>query len=190
MSNNFWTNTTLEPKRNYKFLLSIPGTSAGVRIPDYLVKSVAKPSFDIGTTTHDFLNHKFYYPGKTTWNPITMVIVDTTDPEMNATQSIMKLLELSGYELPTNPNTTASRQTVSKNKAVNQALGTVSILTLNSDGAEVERWVLKNAFITKAEFGNLDYTSEDLVNVSLTIQYDNAYIKIGNTATPNTPGAN
>ena len=188
----FWTDATLEPKRNYKFLLSIPGVNAGVGIPDYLVKNVSKPSFDIGTTQHDFLNHKFYYPGKTTWNPITMVIVDTTDPSLNATQSIMKLLESSGYQLPTNPISNTARQTVSKNKAVNQALGEVRIKTLNSDGQVIEEWVLKNAFVTKAEFGNLDYTSEDLVNVSLTIQYDNAFINVinGDGPIPNTPGAN
>jgi hypothetical protein len=104
----------------------------------------------------------------------------------------MKLLESSGYELPTNPISNASRQTVSKNKAVNQALGEVRIKTLNSDGQVIEEWVLKNAFVTKAEFGNLDYTSEDLVNVSLTIQYDNAFINVinGDGPIPNTPGAN
>ena len=176
----FWTDPTLEPKRNYKFILSMPGGSSTTGIQEFLVKSVRKPSFDIRTATHDFLNHKFYYPGKTVWNPIQATIVDTVDPSLNATQAIMKVLEESGYDLPTTPTVTTGFGTVSKDKAVNAALGQVKIKTLDSSGNTVEEWTLNNAFLVKAEFGSLDYTSEDLVNVNLTIQYDNAYINVIN----------
>ena len=158
----------------------MPGGSSTTGIQEFLVKSVGKPSFDIGTATHDFLNHKFYYPGKTTWNPIQATIVDTVDPSLNATQAIMKVLEESGYDLPTTPTVTTGFGTVSKDKAVNAALGQVKIKTLDSSGNTIEEWTLNNAFLVKAEFGNLDYTSEDLVNVNLTIQYDNAYINVIN----------
>jgi len=176
----FWTDPTLEPKRNYKFILSMPGGSATNGIQEFLVKTVGKPSFDIGATPHDFLNHKFYYPGKTTWNPIQAVIVDTTDPSLNATQAIMKVLEESGYDLPTTPTVVTGFGTVSKDKAVNAALGQVRIKTLDGSGDIVEEWVLNNAFLTKAEFGTLDYSNEDLVNVSITLQYDNAYVNVIN----------
>ena len=42
----------------------------------------------------------------------------------------------------------------------------------------VETWSLKNAFIQRAEFGNLDYASEEITNVTLTIQYDYAFIDV------------
>ena len=176
----FWTDPTLEPKRDYKFILSMPGGSATTGIQEFLVKSVGKPTFDIGVANHDFLNHRFYYPGKTIWNPINATIVDTVDPSLNATQAIMKVLEESGYDLPTTPTVTTGFGTVSKDKAVNAALGQVKIKTLDSSGNTVEEWTLNNAFLVKAEFGSLDYTSEDLVNVNLTIQYDNAYINVIN----------
>ena len=39
----------------------------------------------------------------------------------------------------------------------------------------VEEWVLKNAFLTKVAFGDtLDYSSEELINVSVTVTYDYA----------------
>lgn len=178
----FWTDPRLEPKRGYKFVLSMPGGSATNGIREFLVKSVGKPQFEIGSVPHAFLNHTFYYPGKTTWQPITAVIVDTIDPTANATQEIMKVLEESGYDLPTTPTVTAGFGTVSKDKAVNAALGQVKIATLDSDGNRIEEWVLNNAFITRAEFGELSYETEDLLNVSITIQYDNAYVNVINGA--------
>jgi hypothetical protein len=174
----FWTDPTLEPKRGYKFILSMPGGSATSGLREFLVKSVGKPQFEIGATPHAYLNHTFYYPGKTTWQPITAVVVDTVDPTANATQEIMRMLEESGYSLPTNPS--RGLGTVSKNKAVNAALGKVKIKTLDSDGTIIEEWVLNNAFLQRAEFGELSYDNEELLNVSLTIQYDNAYIDVKN----------
>ena len=40
----FWTDPTLEPKRNYKFILSMPGGSSTTDIQEFLVKSVGKPT--------------------------------------------------------------------------------------------------------------------------------------------------
>lgn len=178
----FWTDPTLEPKRGYKFILSMPGGSATSGLREFLVKSVGKPQFEVGSVTHDYLNHQFYYPGKTIWQPITAVVVDTIDPTANATQEIMKMLEESGYSLPTDPS--RGLGTVSKNKAVNAALGKVKIATLDSDGTRIEEWTLNNAFITRAEFGELSYDNEELLNVTLTIQYDNAFINVLNGAGP------
>jgi hypothetical protein len=193
MSNNFWTNSAIEPKRAYKFLLSIPGTGGGTGVQEFLVKNVGKPSFTIGSTPHAFLNHEFYYPGKTKWDPITVTVMDAVNGGMNTSQAVMRMLEESGYELPTNPNTAEGRQVISKNKAVNVGLGQVKIKTLNSDGEIIEEWVLRNAFITKAEFGTYDYANEDLQQVTISLQYDNAYLNVkrGDSVgpIPNTPGA-
>jgi hypothetical protein len=172
----FWSDSRLEPKRGYKFILSMPGGSATSGLREFLVKSVGKPQFEIGATPHAYLNHTFYYPGKTTWQPITAVVVDTVDPETNATQQIMKMLEESGYSIPSSRN--SGKGTVSKEKAVNAALGQVKIKTLDSDGTIIEEWVLNNAFLQRAEFGELSYDNEELLNVTLTIQYDNAYIDV------------
>ena len=37
-----------------------------------------------------------------------------------------------------------------------------------------EEWVLKNAFLKSVKFGDLDYTSEELVNIDIGIVYDYA----------------
>ena len=55
-STSFWSDQSIEPKRKSRFILSLGG------IEHWIVKSGAKPSFDINVTEHTYLNHKFYYP--------------------------------------------------------------------------------------------------------------------------------
>ena len=186
----FWQDPNLEPKRNYKFILSIPGGNSTQGLQEFLVKKVSKPGWTVTETPHKFLNHTFYYPGRTEWETITATVVDTVDPTANATQEIMHMLEASGYELPTTPKITSGWGTVSKSKAVRNALGTVQIKTINSNGETVEKWVLNNAWITKATFGEVAYDNEELVEVSLDLRYDNAYVDIvnGDGKIPSTSG--
>jgi hypothetical protein len=174
----FWQDSSLEPKRTYKFILSIGGGRQTDGLKEFLVKKVKKPEWEIGSIEHKFLNHSFWYPGKTKWTAIDVTVVDTIDPNANATQEIMRMLEASGYRLPENPTTPAGWGTVSKNKAVKDALGTVRIKTIDSDGQVVETWTLKNAWIQKVALGELTYDDEALVETTMTIQYDNAYVDI------------
>ena len=94
----FWQDPRLEPKRGYRFLMSIVGAEDDIK--QFLIKSATKPSFTVGETPHQFLNHTFYYPGKVEWEPISVTIVDTVDSTANSTQSIMKMLEGAGYKIP------------------------------------------------------------------------------------------
>ena len=177
---NFWQNPNLEPKRSYRFILSIPGGAGGTGrgIREFLVKKVTKPNFSITTQQHKFLNHQFNYPGRVEWQTIDATIVDTVSTDANATQEIMSMLEQSGYEIPSNPAAGGGLGTVSKNKAVTNGLGQVTIRTIDSDGETVEEWKLNNAFISKATFGDLDYDAETMLETTITLTYDNAYVDI------------
>jgi len=168
----FWQEAQMEPKRSYRFLLTVAGMENV--IPTFLISKVNKPSFAIGESTHTYLNHTFKYPGKVTWNDISFTIVDVIDSVSNGAQAVMQMLQTSGYEIPVNDGVT---QTVSKAKSVG-ALGTITIHQLDSDGTVVEDWVLNNAWIKDAKFGDLDYSSEDMQNVDITVAYDNAYINV------------
>ena len=90
------------------------------------------------------------------------------------------MLEESGYELPTTPQTTVGWGTTSKAKAVRNALGQVKIKTINAEGQVVEEWVLNNAWIQKATFGDVTYDNEDMIEVALTMRFDNAFINVIN----------
>jgi hypothetical protein len=184
---NFWQNVNLEPKRGFRFLLSVEG-GANFGISQFLIKSVKKPSVGVGESSHNFLNHTFFYPGRFTWQEVNFVVVDTVDPSANASKQVMQLLEASGYELPTTPSAASDRKSMSKKASVT-GLGTVKIKTLNAEGVVIEEWVLNNAWVKTADFGALDYGTEDLLNVSIGLRYDNAYLNVkGKGNFPTTPG--
>jgi hypothetical protein len=168
----FWQNPELEPKRSYRFLLTVAGQDNV--IPTFLISKVNKPSFSITESEHKYLNHTFYYPGRVQWNEVSFTVVDVISATANGAQAVMKMLQASGYEMPVNDGVLA---TVSKAKSVN-ALGTITIHQLNSDGTVVEDWVLNNAWIKDVKFGDLDYGSEEMQNVDITVKYDNAYINV------------
>jgi len=175
----FWNQAALEPKRQYKFLLSFP--SSANRIESYLVKRVDKPKFTVNAVQHDFLNHRFFYPGKLVWDPITITVVDIAQQNSagNMSLRIMDAIKATGYEKPDSPSNPKGRQTLSKRNSVNLGLGQAKIQTLNADGDTVDNWVLHNAFITSLEFGSLDYTVEELVEITMTFQYDYAVLSAG-----------
>jgi hypothetical protein len=183
----FWRDSKLQPKRAYKFLLSVAGANNVIR--EFLIERVKKPSWTISKSEHQFLNHTFHYPGKTTWTPVDFTIVDVVDPNANGSQAVMKLLEESGYKTPQDENTL---ETVSKQKSVG-ALGTVTIHTLDSDENIIEDWVLVNAWIENVDFGEFDYKSEEMMKVTVTLAYDFAYLNVFNGAgklPSNATGAN
>ena len=55
----------------------------------------------------------------------------------------------------------------------------INIEILNAAGAPMETWTLNQPFIKAAKFGDLDYSSEDLRTVDLTIRYDWATCEFG-----------
>jgi len=177
----FWASPTTEPKRKYRWILNFGGTIGAVE--QYLIKNVTKPSFEISETEHKYINHTFWYPGRVTWNEVELTLVDPVSPDASA--QMLKALKHSGYEYPLNPNTT---QTISKANAT-EAISRFTISQLGANQGEViEEWVLKNAWISKVNFGELDYESDDLVEISITVRYDFAVQQTTPQAPPAAPG--
>ena len=174
-STNFGEDTTLkDPKRQFRFYVEFQGISApqgGATL--WYAKTAAKPSFTVENVQHNYLNHVFKYPGKVTWQDISITLVDPVDPDMAATLS--DILVQSGYSPPTDA-TTDSMGTISKAKAAG-ALGTVIITQIDSNGNELEKWTLWNSFITEVKYGDLAYGTDDLTEMSVGIAYDWARIQ-------------
>jgi len=172
----FWADPSLEPKRAYRWLVSIRGESDP--IPDYIVKSITKPSFSISETSHRFLNHTFYYPGRLEWQTVDMTIVDIVNPD--SAEILMKIIRDAGYYAPANQETAGV--SMAKSNAIRQ-LGTVRIKQLLADNTPTavpgtaEEWVLNNAWIKDVRFGELSYDSEEMSQISLTLRYDYAILE-------------
>ena len=53
----------------------------------------------------------------------------------------------------------------------------ITFNVLSPNGERVEQWVLKGAFIQTANFNTLDYASNEVVDINLTLQYDYAILE-------------
>ena len=179
-----------EPKRKFRFLVEFGSFSGGTSI---MATKCGKPGYELSAVTeHRVLNHIFKFPGVVKWNDIDVSFIDSMQPNM-ATK-FWNSLQNSGFS----PPKTASDLVHGITKVGSHfALGSVVIMQLNGGGATPgsamgvgdqlpvtpdptsisERWTLKNAFIKSVKFGDLDYSSDDLVNIDIGIAYDYAILE-------------
>ena len=170
----FWSQASLEPKRQFRFELKLGP------FEKYAITKVNRPSFEIGESEHNYLNHKFYYPGRVTWQDISFSIIDPVKPDH--TGLLMKMLMASGYRFPNDADTT---RTISKAEAVN-AIGTCMIQVLGAaksaqskEGEVLETWSFKNPWIKSVTMGDLDYSADDILSMDVTMKYDWATLDLG-----------
>ena len=168
----FWSNPTVEPKRAFRYFFSFLGNDEGNKIESYAIKAVKKPSFTVSEVPHQYVAHTFYYPGRVTWNTIDVTFVDPVIPDQSA--AITNMFVGGGYKVP--KEETTSRTSFSKQKYVG-SVGTPRISQIDADGNIIERWTLHNTFITSLDYGQLDYSVEDLVVLSVTLRYDFATLE-------------
>jgi len=173
----FWRSNTVEPKRSFRFLLELTPQTGG-KIATYFIKTVKKPQFQMdGQAEVKYIQHTFKYPGRITWQPIDVTLLDPADPD--SASVMMNILRNSGYHKPdTELN---SQESISKLKA-NTGMGAVIIRQIDAEGAKVSEWKLVNPFLTNVDFGSLGYDSDDIVEYTLTIDYDFATMWSKSTA--------
>ena len=165
MPNNFWANPNLEPKRQNRWVIYMEDP-----FYSWIAKSVNRPNYQMTPVTHQWLNHQFKFPGRITWQPVTVTVIDpgSDNGEIGSTLALYQMLLNAGYVYPENEDQTSS---ISKAGAIN-ALGQVRIQELDVAGKPIEEFTLFNSFVSTANLGELTYESENIVTLSLTIEYD------------------
>jgi hypothetical protein len=173
----FWANPGTEPKRIYRWVMRFNINNKN-NIDEWLVKSVSRPTWNLSETPHSFINHTFYYPGRIEYDEISVQLVDAITP--NAAVNMQNLLALSGYVTPDNVQLGQpdGYQTISKAGwgAEGAGLGAVEIVQMDPEGASIETWKLYNTWIKSCNLNELNYESDDLLNIDLTLRYD--YFKV------------
>jgi hypothetical protein len=152
----FNTAYSWEPKKAHQFIMYIDD------IPAYLIKASAKPSLTNGEIALDHINVKRYVKGKTQWNTISVTLYDAIVP--SGAQSVMEWVRLH-HESATGRDGYSSFY--KKLIRINQ---------LSPLGEVIEEWILNGAFITESNFGSLDWGSEEVVNIEMTLRYDWAFL--------------
>jgi hypothetical protein len=146
-----------EPKRKFRWFLAIEGIDA------FLLKTAARPQFTFEETTIDWINTKRYLAGKHSFGTMGLSLYDPIAPA--ASQQVMEWIRLS-YESVSGRGGYADFYKRDIQLKMLDAIGTV-----------VELWDVKGAFITDANYGDLDYASSDAQDIALTLRYDNAVLQ-------------
>jgi hypothetical protein len=163
---SFWTENSLDPKRAYRFRVANEnGLGIGSEPKAWWnVKRVDKPSYTVNTNQYQIINHKVNIPGIVTWNPITIEIADVG----RSIQELLKDLQTFGY----------SPEDLSKDKGLSKGsqytLKSFVIEQFDGNGKFLERWFLDGAFISDFKLSQLDYSSDEIITITLTITYDYA----------------
>ena len=191
---SFWNNPEIEIKTKSRFLVSI---ADGFFLPN--VKSVTKPSADIGSKTYKLINHEFNYPGTVKWNPISIIFVDMNGAG-NAFDTggfLAQMLNNTGYDYPdsgghqiaTKGGAFRKISSPEKSSTIANAFGrgiqskadvsganyyeqNVVIYQLTPEGDINEVWTLVNPLVKSIKYGELSYDSDEAVEYTLEVAYD------------------
>lgn len=170
----FWTDRNSEPKRNHRFRVSFEGLKDALGVDDvnWMAEKVDRPKPTTAYNELQYYQHTFKYPGRTTWNDVTMTFRDPALPDVM--QGIYDVFRAAGYEVPDSP---ALLATISKRKMV-AAVGDITCSVIDSDGREIEKWILRNAQIGDITPSGLSHTDTEFAKVDLTIKYDFAELNV------------
>jgi hypothetical protein len=151
----FYTN--FEPKMKNRYVMEID------TIPSYLVKAMNRPTIQFETIALDHINVKRKLQGKGDWQDITITLYDPIVP--SAAQKVMDWIRL-GHE-----SITGRRGYADFYKK------DITFYLLGPVGDKIEQWTLKGAFIQQANFGELDFSSNEVATIELTLSYDYAILE-------------
>ena len=146
-----------EPKLGNRFIMEING------IESYIIKTANRPTVTSEVVELDHINVKRKIKGKTTWDDVTITLYDPIVP--SGAQQVMEWVR-SSHESVTGRDGYAAFY---KKDITFYLLGPV--------GDKIEQWTLKGAWINSANFGELDWASNDPVSIELTLSYDYAILE-------------
>jgi hypothetical protein len=159
---------TLFPKLKYRFRVTFLGF--GVTAPSTeLTKQVVdctRPNVSFESQTIDIYNSKIHYAGKPSWEAINITLRD------EVTNNVSRLV---GEQLQKQFDFAEQASAAS---GIDYKFQTIIEILDGGNGADtvnvLETWELYGCFVTTANYGDLNYGTNDPVTIQLTIQYDNA----------------
>lgn len=169
---SFWTENTTEPKRNFRWRVTMSNLTTNYGVDSAAVwwaKTVDTPSYNVTDVVHSFFDNEYKFPGRVQWQDVNMTLVDPITP--NAVQITNQIILDAGYSLKGSQEFAGNPTSITKAGA-NAALGSVVIDIFSGAGDVVESWTMFNPFITSVKFSTLDYTNDDMRTIDLTWKYD------------------
>ena len=151
----FYTN--FEPKMKNRFIMEIDG------IPSYLIKTANRPSIQFEVVTLDHINVKRKLKGKGEWQDVEITLYDPIVP--SGAQSVMEWVRTSHESL------------TGRDGYADFYKKDINFYMLGPVGDKIDQLTLKGAFINNAVFNDVDWSSNDPAEISLTLSYDYAILE-------------
>ena len=149
--------TAYEPKLKNRFIMEIDG------IPAFTIKTAQRPQITFDEVVLEHMNITKYVKGKGRWQTLQITMYDPIVP--SAAASVIEWIRLH-HESSTGRD---GYQDMYKKNVVFNVLGPV--------GDKIEQWTLFGTMIQDAAFGDLDFSSSDPVEITLTLRYDYAELE-------------
>ena len=146
-----------EPKLGNRFIMEVNG------IESYIIKTANRPQIQFEVVTLDHINVKRKIKGKGEWQDLTITLYDPIVP--SGAQQVMEWVR-------------QSHESITGRDGYNSFYKKdVTFYLLGPVGDKIEQWTLKGAFILSANFGELDWASNDPVSIELSLAYDYAILE-------------
>lgn len=162
------TQGLLMPKLKFRFRVTF--LNFGVTQPTTeLTKQVMdfkRPQISMEPITIDIYNSKVYLAGKPTWETVTCMLRDDAGGEVTKRVGEQMQKQFDFFE----QSSAAS--------GIDYKFTTVLEILDGGNGANtpaiLETWQLDGCFLTAADYGDVNYATNEPATVQLTIRYDNA----------------
>lgn len=173
-------NTIMMPKLQYRFRVNMYSFGNEGSTNDFTsnVVSVTRPSLTHDEVTLDAYNSRAYLAAKHTWEPITITLRDDMNNNVSkhVASQLQKQLNHGQQSAP------AAGKDYKFGLVIEQLDG-------SQPGIVIETWSLNGCFIQNVNYGENNYATSDVMQITLQIRYDNADIHSTEQGSATTQGS-
>jgi len=148
-----------EPLRKNRWVVRFP---SDLGISEWMLQSASRPTINQGSTEIHFLNTSTFVAGRYTWDTIQMTFRDPIAP--SASQAIMEWIRLCSESVTGRQGYAAGYKR------------DLELEMLDPTCVCVQKWVLRNGWISQCNFGSLQYSDDALADITATIVIDYAIL--------------
>jgi hypothetical protein len=146
-----------EPKRKHRWIFGIEGIDA------FIIKTASRPTFTMTDKKIPWMNTQRYISGKLEFGTIGVTLHDPIAP--SGAQQVMEWIR------------THHESVSGRSGYADFYKRDCQLKMLDGIGTVVELWDIKGAFITAANFNGVDYGSDDPIDITLTLRFDQCVLQ-------------
>lgn len=148
-----------EPLRKNRWILRFP---SDLGIAEWTLISASRPKITQNSQEIQFLNTSTWVLGRYTWDTIEVTFKDCIAP--STSQALMEWIRLHSESVTGRQGYAACYKR------------DIELEMLDPTGVSVQKWILKNCWLSNFNGGNLQYSDDGLAEVTCTIVMDYAIL--------------